>query len=213
MLLGQAEGIRVACGQKPLSRLISPEDWSKTVNDGTVWEAMRTGNHSLARADGSKRPTLFFQRKAGDAVYGSGHSPTTAQLSVRGVDDGIHIGLACDISSNTFNRNAVTCSLHDEDLPLVLHKPTPRHIFPNLAYSRPGFYLGVGGLYAIEDFDNTLGLEFENGPGFNFRLGYRMHPNIAVEAMGERVDAFDLKGFSGVEINTWVGTLNGKFLP
>ena len=38
-----------------------------------------------------------------------------------------------------------------------------------------------------------------------------MHPNFAVEAMGERVDAFDLKGFSGVEINTWVGTLNGKF--
>ncbi len=38
-------------------------------------------------------------------------------------------------------------------------------------YSRPGFYLGIGGLYAIEDFDNTLGLEFENGPGFNFRLG------------------------------------------
>ncbi len=77
-------------------------------------------------------------------------------------------------------------------------------------YSRPGFYAGIGGLYAIEDFDNTSGFEFENGPGFNFRLGYRMHPNMAVEAMGERVDAFDLKGFSGVEINTWVDTLNGK---
>ncbi len=29
--------------------------------------------------------------------------------------------------------------------------------------------------------------------------------------MGERVDAFDLEGFSGVEINTWTGTINGKF--
>ena len=78
-------------------------------------------------------------------------------------------------------------------------------------YAQSGFYLGVGGLYAIEEFDNTGSLEFKNGPGFNFRLGYRFHPNIAVEAMGERVDGFDLKGVSGVEINTWVGILNGKF--
>ena len=84
-------------------------------------------------------------------------------------------------------------------------------------YSRSGFYLGVGGLYGIEDFDNTGGLEFDNGPGFNFRLGYRLHPNIAIEAMGERIDAFDLdlsgSGISGSgkgEINTWTGTLNGK---
>ena len=79
------------------------------------------------------------------------------------------------------------------------------------SYSRSGFYLGVGGLYGIEDFDNTGSLEFDNGPGFNFRLGYRFHPNIAVEAMGERVDAFDLDGSSNAEINTWTGTLNGKF--
>jgi opacity protein-like surface antigen len=89
-------------------------------------------------------------------------------------------------------------------------------ISPSLAqeaanYGRSGFYLGGGGTYAIEDFNNTAGLNFKNGPGFNFRLGYRFHPNIAVEAMGERVDAFDLKGVSGVEINTWTGTLNGKF--
>ena len=79
-------------------------------------------------------------------------------------------------------------------------------------YARPGFYIGAGGLYAIEDFDNTFGLDFKNSPGFNGRLGYRFHPNIAVEAMIERVDAFDLKGFNNnVEINTWTGTLNGKF--
>ncbi|MDH3504907.1 MAG: porin family protein [Nitrospirota bacterium] len=78
-------------------------------------------------------------------------------------------------------------------------------------YARPGFYIGGGGAYAIEDFDNTFGLDFDNGPGFNGRLGYRFHPHIAIEAMIERVDAFDLKGFNGVEINTWTGTLNGKF--
>lgn len=78
-------------------------------------------------------------------------------------------------------------------------------------YARPGFYLGGGGVYAIEDFDNTYGLHFENGPGFNGRLGYRFHPHIAIEAMIERVDAFDLKGLNGADINTWPGTLNGKF--
>ncbi len=80
-------------------------------------------------------------------------------------------------------------------------------------YSRSGIYGGIGGLYAIEDFDNTGPLEFKNAPGFNFRVGYRLHPNIAVEAMGERVDAFDLEKFGPLteEINTWTGTLNGKF--
>jgi opacity protein-like surface antigen len=77
-------------------------------------------------------------------------------------------------------------------------------------YARPGFYIGAGGLYAVEDFDNTFGLDFENGPGFNGRLGYRLHPHFAVEAMIERVDAFDLEDFDR-DINTWTGTLNGKF--
>ncbi len=85
-------------------------------------------------------------------------------------------------------------------------------------YSRSGVYGGIGGLYAIEDFDNTGPLEFKNAPGFNFRVGYRFHPNIAVEAMGERVDDFDLNvAKSGIfrsvkaGIDTWTGTINGKF--
>ncbi len=85
-------------------------------------------------------------------------------------------------------------------------------------HSRSGVYGGIGGLYAIEAFDNTGPLKFKSAPGFNFRLGYRFHPHIAVEVMGERVDAFDLdlagSGISGsgeAEINTWAGTLNGKF--
>ncbi|MCA9468014.1 MAG: hypothetical protein KC643_21580 [Nitrospira sp.] len=41
-------------------------------------------------------------------------------------------------------------------------------------YSRPGFYLGGGGLYAIEDFDTSV--EVDNEFGFNFRLGYRLTP-------------------------------------
>lgn len=77
-------------------------------------------------------------------------------------------------------------------------------------YSRPGVYGGIGGLYAIEDFDFAPGANIQNSAGFNFRLGYRFHPNFSVEAMGERVDAFDADGFTDVGFNTWVGTINGK---
>lgn len=78
-------------------------------------------------------------------------------------------------------------------------------------YSRPGFYLGAGGLYAIEDFDTGSRVGVDNEFGYNFRLGYRITPNIAIEVMGERVDGFDLTNAVGQSVDTWVGTANGKF--
>ena len=83
--------------------------------------------------------------------------------------------------------------------------------------SRSGFYLGAGGIYAKETFDNTNGINIDSAPGFNFRMGYRIHQRIAIEAMGERVNAFDLNfrsargGVFEGETNTWTGTVNGKF--
>jgi len=65
-------------------------------------------------------------------------------------------------------------------------------------------------MFAVETFNNTGGLNFESSPGYNLRLGYRFHPNIAVEAMAENAVGFDLKGFGG-EISTWTTTVNGKF--
>ncbi len=78
-------------------------------------------------------------------------------------------------------------------------------------YSRSGVYAGIGGVYAIEDFDFAQSSRIQNAAGFNFRLGYRFHPNMAIEAMGERVDPFDVDSFPGYELNTWTGTFNGKF--
>jgi len=91
--------------------------------------------------------------------------------------------------------------------------------------NRSGIYSGTGGLYAIEDFDSDA-LNFDNAPGFNLRPGYHFHPHVAVEAVGERIDAFDFNdtfvfsGFFGsptsqsiersANVNTWAGTLNGK---
>lgn len=76
-------------------------------------------------------------------------------------------------------------------------------------YARPGVYIGAGGAYAIEDFNSNL--NWGNAPGFNGRLGYRFHPHVAVEAMIERMDAFEPKGFNNtVKFKTWTGTLNTK---
>ena len=82
-------------------------------------------------------------------------------------------------------------------------------------YSRPGFYLGGGGVYALENFKNTQGLQFDDMLGFNARLGYRLHSLLAIEIMGERIDQFDLKQPAGtnIGIETWVGTANAKLYP
>jgi len=77
-------------------------------------------------------------------------------------------------------------------------------------FARQGFYLGAGGIYAIEDFKKTNSLSFDDSLGFNLRLGYRLHPHIAIEAEGERTTGFDVKQFKG-DIETWTATLNSKF--
>lgn len=76
-------------------------------------------------------------------------------------------------------------------------------------FARNGAYIGVGGIYAHELFDDN-GDFFKDSAGFNARLGYRFHPNIAIEAEGERVIGFDLKG-TKADVETWVATINGKF--
>jgi len=58
-------------------------------------------------------------------------------------------------------------------------------ITPN---SRSGIYFGAGGFHALEDLEGGRGGFFDNAPGFNLRLGYRVHPRIAVEAMVDRVN-------------------------
>ncbi len=88
-------------------------------------------------------------------------------------------------------------------------------ITPN---SRSGIYVGTGGFHAFEDFERGRRV-FDDAAGFNLRLGYRIHPRIAVEAMVDRINSFDVSGGFGAfsipaiktEIDTWTVTLNGKF--
>jgi opacity protein-like surface antigen len=75
-------------------------------------------------------------------------------------------------------------------------------------YGRPGWYLGLGGVYAFEDLDGDaaqLGLpnppypssfepNFDDSAGINLRGGYRLAPHFAVELEYEWLEGFDDKG-------------------
>jgi opacity protein-like surface antigen len=78
-------------------------------------------------------------------------------------------------------------------------------------YAAPAFYLGAGGVFAIELFDNTGGFDFGNSNGFNVRAGYRVHRNVAVEALYERYTEFDSDPFGNIK--AWSASANAKVYP
>ena len=75
-----------------------------------------------------------------------------------------------------------------------------------------GLYVGVGGGYAIEDFDDG---NADNGGYVNARVGYRFLDFLAVEGMGEYMPHFN--GESGqylsADTSIWSGWLNAKVYP
>ncbi len=107
----------------------------------------------------------------------------------------------------------------------------PAHAeFPEPDYARSGWYLGLGGIYAIEDIsmDTTqLGTvppepaatdpKFDNSGGVDFRAGYRVCPRVAVEFDYQWQAGFDssnpavvVPGSDGIEIDTHLLSLNAK---
>jgi len=99
-------------------------------------------------------------------------------------------------------------------------------------FSRPGFYLGVGGAYGINFFDDMLedaarkegfDISVKDTGGVNARVGYRVASWFAVEAMYEWMDNFKIKvnGIidappellgASVDYRTHTVTVNAKFL-
>src|SRR6185369_2036317 len=85
-------------------------------------------------------------------------------------------------------------------------------------YARVGPYLGVGGNYAIQNFDNHGPGNVGNSSGFHVRAGYRVHPNVAIEALYDHFLKFDNDGQARRLGNThttdhydgWQATLNVK---
>ncbi len=96
-------------------------------------------------------------------------------------------------------------------------------------FARKGFYVGLGGTYAIDTFENELEDEIEDalgGPvnvsvddslGINGRIGYRFHRHFSAEVQAEWLDGFEadvsVPGFgkiAGVDLEPWVVTGNVK---
>jgi len=92
------------------------------------------------------------------------------------------------------------------------------------SYDRRGGYMGVGFAYALENFgfgkteraasaiisevlgqDASVGAGADNSPGFDMRVGYRIHPNFALEG--------DLQYFTGFDVNIDKLSLNGQNIP
>jgi opacity protein-like surface antigen len=72
--------------------------------------------------------------------------------------------------------------------------------------ARTGVYVGLGGTYAMELFDGPG--SFDNGFGFNVRLGNRLHKHFAAELEIEKFNGFS--GQAGAEYDSWIIGLNGK---
>lgn len=59
-----------------------------------------------------------------------------------------------------------------------------------------GVYLGLGLDLAVDEFDDfESGTDFDPGVGFVVTLGYRFHPNIAIEGVCEFLDHMDSDDF------------------
>lgn len=84
-------------------------------------------------------------------------------------------------------------------------------------YARTGPYLGLGGVYAVELFDDQGSARTSNSPGFYVNAGYRFHAHASAELRYEYYAQFDL---DPGQINAWTTTVNlkgylltGRFQP
>lgn len=80
-------------------------------------------------------------------------------------------------------------------------------------FNRPGPYVGLGGSYLVEGFQNeSANGDFGNSLGFNARGGYRINDFFAAEAIYEYADDFGSHRFGNSDIQTNAFTVNGKLL-
>ena len=75
-----------------------------------------------------------------------------------------------------------------------------------------GFYIGVGGGFAIEDFDKGGA---DNSAVANLRVGYRFLDFLAIEGLGEFEPHFNGKSgnYLSADVQIWSGWLNAKVYP
>jgi len=70
------------------------------------------------------------------------------------------------------------------------------------------FYVGAGGSYAVEDFDN--GPDYDNSWGVNAKIGYHTHPLLDIEFDFDYLSEFEANAVD-LEILTYMIVLKGYF--
>jgi opacity protein-like surface antigen len=93
------------------------------------------------------------------------------------------------------------------------------------AYDRPGWYVGLGGVYAFEDLGGDAAQlklpsppyapsfepNFDDSAGINIRGGYRVAPHFAVELGYEWLEGFDAGAADpDLEVDSHLITLDAK---
>ncbi len=90
-------------------------------------------------------------------------------------------------------------------------------------FARVGIYVGLGGLFALENFDrdaaiagDALDIGAGDAGGFEMRGGYRMHPNFAGEVLFQWYSGFSVNDRAtdvNDHFNGWSLTANAKGYP
>ncbi len=70
------------------------------------------------------------------------------------------------------------------------------------------FYVGAGGSYAVEDFDNSP--DYDNSWGVNAKIGYHTHPLLDIEFDFDYLSEFEANAVD-LEILTYMIVLKGYF--
>ena len=86
------------------------------------------------------------------------------------------------------------------------------------AAQETGWHAGIGFALANESFDNTDGLDADDGKVIAFQGGYRFNERFAVEGEWEYFDGFDLDGTAGPvsvdgDVDGWMLMASAKFYP
>ncbi len=76
-------------------------------------------------------------------------------------------------------------------------------------FARTGWYLGAYGIYAMNAYRDA-GVDFDDGGGFNVRLGYREREWLALEA---ELEWSRFSGDFGIDSDTIIGGVNAKLYP
>jgi len=103
-----------------------------------------------------------------------------------------------------------------EEAPAAAPAPAPV-VEPEMDCAKLGPYLGLGGVYAVELFDDQGSARTDNSGGYHVQAGYRFHQHAAVEARFEHYLDFDLdpghiEAYS-ITINGKAYLLTGRFQP